>query len=345
MTPFLVRIVLVIRRRSKFRNAHAHASRTVWDIVRWKLGLQQSRRKSTIAGTIKLPAPTARPPRAVPSIQNLSSSNPLDVAPAIAESAIEPIRLTWLGHSTFLIQIDGRNILTDPIFGDCRPLPYGRFRRVTPPGLRIDQLPPIHDVLISHSHYDHLDLPTIRALGSRVHYWVPKGLKAWFRKRGFRSCSELAWWTSAPLSHELTLHCVPAQHGSARSLFDRNRTHWCGWVLKSEHRSIYFAGDTGYCPIFSEIGNRLGGFDLAMIPIGAYEPRWLMQTVHLNPAEAVQVHLDLGSKLSVACHWGTFHLTDEDLREPPLILEKECRAHGLGAKEFIVVKPGVTLEI
>ncbi len=257
----------------------------------------------------------------------------------------EQIRLTWIGHSTFLIQHMGRNILTDPIFGNCQPVPYGRFRRISPPGLEFENLPPIHDVLISHSHYDHLDWPTVRALGRDVCYWVPQGLGAWFRKRGLKNFRELKWWDSDAISEELGLICVPAQHGSARSLLDRNSTHWCGWVLKSEERSLYFVGDSGYSPIFKDIGERLGGFDLSIIPIGAYEPRWLMGPVHLDPKEAVMVHRDVHSHMSVACHWGTFRMTDEPWHEPPELLKKELAAQGVDPTTFRTLAIGESIEV
>ena len=314
--------------QKRFRNIHAHSRHTPVGVLRWKLGLAKREKPPE-------PAPeTAAPDR------DLIASVDLSVAPTT-----ELIRLTWIGHSTFLLQHQGRNILTDPIFGNCQPLPLGPLRRITPPGMSLDRLPVIHDVLISHSHYDHLDAPTIRYLGSGVRYWVPTGLAGWFRNRGIHSCHELGWWESAPLSNEITIHSVPAQHASGRTPLDRDRTHWCGWVLKSPSRSIYLAGDTGYCPIFQDIGRRFGGFDLAMIPIGGYNPRWLMSPMHLNPAEAVKVHLDVASRLSVACHWGTFRLTDEPLNEPPQLLAQELRLQHIDQRSFRVLHPGQTIEI
>jgi N-acyl-phosphatidylethanolamine-hydrolysing phospholipase D len=323
-------------KRARFRNLHPHSAHDFAGVVRWKLGLTADD-PATILTTRRSPDIPAPFPRT--STQAL--------APPQSKTQI---RLTWIGHSTFLIQHQGLNILTDPIFGDCQPVPVGRMRRTTAPGIRFEDLPPIHHVLISHSHYDHLDAPTIRALeirsqGNGIRYWVPEGLSAWFRRRGIANCQELAWGQSAALSDEVTAHCVPAQHGSARTLFDRNRTHWCGWVVESPDRSAYFAGDTGYSPIFHEIGERFGGFDLAMVPIGAYNPRWLMQPVHLNPAEAVQVHLDVHSRLTIACHWGTFRLADEPIEEPPALLADElARAH-VDAGKFLAVRPGDSVQV
>ena len=147
------------------------------------------------------------------------------------------------------------------------------------------------------------------------------------------------------MSPAITISSVPAQHASGRTPFDRDATHWCGWVLQSAGRSIYFAGDTGYSPCFREIGRTFRGFDLAMIPIGAYAPEWLMRPMHLNPAEAVQAHLDVSSCLSVACHWGTFRMTDEALNEPPRLLTEELRARQVDPGQFRVLHPGETLEV
>jgi N-acyl-phosphatidylethanolamine-hydrolysing phospholipase D len=307
---------------------HPHAPHTFTGVLRWKLGLAGQRAEGY-----------RTPPRV-----ELMKRSPLPEAAADSPPETQ-MRVTWIGHSTFLIQHMGLNILTDPIFGDCQPVPIGRMRRSTAPGIRFEDLPPIHHVLISHSHYDHLDAPTIRALGSEVRYWVPEGLSPWFERRGIASCQELAWWHSAKLDDYLTVHCVPAQHGSARTLFDRNRTHWCGWVVKSAARTAYFAGDTGYSPTFREIGQRFGGFDVAMIPIGAYNPRWLMHPVHLNPADAVKVHKDVQSRLSIACHFGTFRLADEPFDEPPVLLAHELAQEQVDADTFLALRPGESIEV
>ena len=313
----------------RFQNLHPHAPHNLSDVLRWKLRLARHG------------GPSQPSQELTPAVPLLHPSDGLSSAPTTNER----VRLTWIGHSTFLLQHHGRNILTDPIFGNCQPLPIGRLRRSCPPGLSFDSLPPIHGVIISHSHFDHLDAPTIRALGNRVRYWVPTGLSGWFRKRGISSCQELGWWESGSLSAEIAIHSVPAQHGSGRSMFDRDKTLWCGFVLQSSERSIYFAGDTGYSPSFRDISRKFGGFDLAMIPIGGYEPRWLMQPMHLNPAEAVQAHIDIASRLSVACHWGTFRLTDEPLNEPPGVLARELSARRIDPQTFRALGVGDTLEV
>jgi N-acyl-phosphatidylethanolamine-hydrolysing phospholipase D len=338
-------------KRAKFRNLHPHSPHNFVGIVRWKLGLDSV--QYALAPDRAVIAPSSFP--AVVSTKAMPAGPDATDVPAckIQTPRTATWMATWIGHSTFLIQLNGINILTDPIFGDCQPLPVGRMRRSCAPGMPLTDLPPIHHVLVSHSHYDHLDAPAIRALNARAErdetqFWVPEGLSPWFKRRGIVNCRELAWGESATLSSGLILHCVPAQHGSARTLFDRNRSHWCGWVLESSenaNRKVYFAGDTGYSPIFREIGAKFRGFDLSLIPIGCYNPRWLMQPVHLNPADAVQVHIDVRSKRSIACHWGTFRLADEPLEEPPALLAQELAEAHIDPASFQAIRPGESLEI
>ena len=312
----------------RFTNLQPHPTHGLLDILRWQLG----------GGPVE---PPLIPPGQLPPYQ------PESCSPGnLAQPDPKQVQLTWIGHSTFLIQHRGRNILTDPIFGNCQPLPFSnKLRRASPPGVTFAALPEIHDVLISHCHYDHLDAPTIKALGNVPNYWLPSGLSPWFQRRGISHCRELAWWQSASLADGWKILCVPAQHFAARTPFDRDRTHWCGWVLRTAERTVYFAGDTGYCPIFKEIGERFGGFDLAMIPIGAYRPRWIMQSIHVDPNEAVQIHRDVRSRRSVACHWGTFRLTDEPLNEPPAVLRQAVAERGLPAEEFRALKFGETIVV
>jgi N-acyl-phosphatidylethanolamine-hydrolysing phospholipase D len=308
-----------------YHNDYPQPRHGLGDVLRWKLGLG---------------------PREAPPVLPASDGSGLEEPrPAVVGKTCPPgqIRLTWIGHATFLIQHEDRNILTDPVFGDCLPwLPLPNLRRATPPGIRWEDLPRIHDVLISHCHYDHLDASSVRKLAARdaPRFWVPAGLHRWFSRRGLQPCAELDWRQSGPLSERIRLECVPAQHFAARGIFDRNRTHWCGWVLRSEARSLYFAGDTAYCPLFRELGERFGGFDLALIPIGAYRPRWLMQPVHVDPDEAVQIHREVRSRLTVACHWGTFALTDEPLDEPPRLLQVALSRQNVPKGQFLVLRPG-----
>ena len=312
-----------------YNNSHPHAEHGLMDVLRWKLGL----------------VPRGSPPLAPGERTSFRPRPAALAANPLPQPDADGIQLTWIGHSTFLIQYRGRNLLTDPIFGDSGPLPLRGLRRAAPPGRPLSSLPPIHDVLISHCHYDHLDAPTIRQLGSRPNYWLPAGLAGWFRRRGITRCQQMDWWQSTALFTGMEIHCVPAQHFSARGPFDRNRTHWCGWVIRGSNRNLYFAGDTGYCPVFKEIGARLGGFDLAIIPIGAYRPRWLMQPMHVDPHEAVQIHLDVGSRQSVACHWGTFALTDEPLDEPPRLLSRALSERRVAPEAFRALTFGETINV
>lgn len=257
--------------------------------------------------------------------------------------------LTWVGHATFLLQFRGANILTDPQFSErASPVSWiGGVKRLVPPGLALHQLPPIDVVLISHNHYDSLDKPSVIRLvelhgkNERPRWFVPLGLKTWFAGLGISNVVELDWWERA--DHQgFTIHAVPAQHWSQRIPFRRNDTLWAGWVVRHPEFNFYFAGDSGYSPDFKEIGHRLGPFKLAAIPIGAYEPRWFMKPMHVNPQEAVQVHQDVKSLFSVGMHWGTFPLTYEPPDEPPKRLAAARRSAGLTANEFAVMQHGET---
>ncbi len=244
--------------------------------------------------------------------------------------------VTFVGHSTFLIQTPAVNILTDPMYSQrAGPLNVVGPRRVRPPAVPFEQLPPISTVLLSHNHYDHCDLRTLRQLAARFDPLIvtPLGNGALARSAGARRIEELDWWeeaTTAPLPITLT----PAHHFSARGPFDRNRALWGGFALLVGHRRIFFAGDTAYAPFFSEIRQRLGPIDLALLPIGAYEPRWFMHSVHMNPAEAVQAHLDLDATESIGMHFGTFQLTTEGIDDPLHGLDEALRARNVPTSQF-----------
>lgn len=222
------------------------------------------------------------------------------------------VGVTWIGHATYVVQIGGKVILTDPVWS--RRIP-GVAPRLTPPGLPWEALPRIDAVVISHNHYDHLDAPTIRRLPRDTPLFVPGMLGAWFRSRGFRRVHEMDWWESLSLG-SVSVEFVPAHHWSRRGLTDTCKTLWGGWVLSSGGSKIYFAGDTGYGHWFREIGSRHPDVDLALMPVGAYEPRWFMRPMHCNPAEAVQACIDLGSPRMATMHWGTFVLSAEPLLAP-----------------------------
>jgi N-acyl-phosphatidylethanolamine-hydrolysing phospholipase D len=263
---------------------------------------------------------------------------------ALRENGSAPT-VTWVGHSTLLVQLDGVNLLTDPIWSDrASPVRFAGPRRVAPPALRLEDLPPIDLVLVSHDHYDHLDAPTVRRLWSlhRPRFVAPLGLKAWFAELGIDAVDELDWWDSRTIKG-LTVVCAPVQHWSGRSLRDENRRLWASWAVLGRDRRLYFAGDTGYyAPIFQEIGRRLGPFDLGALPIGAYMPRAMMLVSHLTPEEALQVQDDVGARRLVAIHWGTFDLAQEPLAEPPRRLEAERQRRGLDPDRIWILRHGET---
>jgi len=310
-----------------FQNLYRPSERGFGDFLRWRFGLG---------------------PKEISPIppEEVSNYKPESVQPAtslIKQPDSAQVQITWIGHSTFLIQIEGTNILTDPQFSDyCGPNSFLGINRVAPLGVPFDGLPPIHAVLISHNHYDHLDAPTVERLGNEPTYFVPLGIARWFEKRKIKNVVELDWWQTCPF-HGLKVHSVPIQHFSNRTLFDRNETLWSGWVIESKLGKIFFAGDTGYSPIFKEIGHRFGPIQISIIPIGAYKPRWFMSPVHVDPPEAIKILKDTHSQIAIAGHWGTFKLSDEPLGEPPAYLRKALREDGIEEGQFITMKFGETL--
>jgi N-acyl-phosphatidylethanolamine-hydrolysing phospholipase D len=252
--------------------------------------------------------------------------------------------VTWVGHSTLLIRLDGLNFLTDPHWS-AKAGPFsGRIgaTRYTPPGLAFEDLPVIDFVVISHDHYDHLDEPTVRRL-ARTHnprFLVPLGIKAWLADRGIENAVELDWGESTTVNG-LTVVCTPAQHYSGRSLADQGRRLWASWVVLGTKR-FYFAGDSGYYRHFREIGEAYGPFDLAAMPIGSYTPRHTTRALHTSPEEALQAWLDLRARRFVGVHWGTFALLHEPYDEPPRRLAAEVQRRGLDAEAIWVLKPGET---
>jgi L-ascorbate metabolism protein UlaG (beta-lactamase superfamily) len=248
----------------------------------------------------------------------------------------DEIVVTFVGHSTFLIQTTAGNILTDPVFVDrASPLSFIGPRRVRQPGVRFEDLPPIALVLLSHNHYDHCDLKTLSRLHRRFRPRVVTLLKnaPLLATKGITAVEELDWWQPASRS-PLPVVATPAQHFSARTPFDRNRALWGGFVVQLGHRRLFFAGDSGYGPHFREIGQRLGPIHTALLPIGAYEPRWFMRPVHMNPEEAVVAHLDLGAVSSIGMHFGTFRLTSEGIDDPVTDLAAARLAAGLAEDQF-----------
>jgi L-ascorbate metabolism protein UlaG (beta-lactamase superfamily) len=248
----------------------------------------------------------------------------------------EPARITWLGHASFLVQLDGVSLLVDPVLG---PGLFGGIPRNAGPGVPIEKLPKIDAVLVSHSHYDHLDLPTLQRVGAPVVAGL--GLERFFRDRQLFA-TELAWWGSTKV-RGVRITFVPAQHWSRRTPFDANRTLWGGFVVEGSRATIYHSGDTAYFGGFAEIGARFPGIDAALLPIGAYDPEWFMGKQHVNPEQALRAFQDLGARTFVAMHWGTFKLTDEPLDEPPRRLEAERVRLGLPPDRVRVLALGETL--
>jgi L-ascorbate metabolism protein UlaG (beta-lactamase superfamily) len=255
--------------------------------------------------------------------------------------------VTFIGHATFLIQTAAGNVLTDPMYSErAGPLNVLGPRRVRQPAVPFDDLPAISMVLLSHNHYDHCDRRTLRKLAQRFDPFVitPLGNGALVRSSGIRRVEELDWWQEAKTS-ALPIALTPAQHFSARSPLDRNRALWGGFRLVVDGTRIFFAGDTAYAPFFRDVRQRLGPIDLALLPIGAYEPRWFMQSIHMNPAEAAQAHLDLEASESVGMHFGTFQLTTEGIDEPLRALEEACRARNIPPSRFRTLRFGESLRL
>jgi N-acyl-phosphatidylethanolamine-hydrolysing phospholipase D len=317
-----------------FRNNDqaAQVAKSFPDLVRWRL-------QATREG---LPPPPQEWPQAVtPELARVKDNRG---TPSV----------TWIGHATALVQSGGLNILTDPVFSErASPLAFAGPKRAQPPGIALADLPPIDVVVISHNHYDHLDRASVVALNERsagrTLFLVPLGIKPWLEQQGIANVVELDWW-DRHVQAGVEFHLVPVQHWSARGFGDRNRTLWGGWAVFAPDLRWYFSGDAGYSRDFADTRDKLSPhatrdgalFEIALLAIGGYEPRWFMAAQHMNPAEAVQAHRDLGARRSLGVHWGTFELTDESLDQPPRDLAAARQAAGISDEEFFVLKIGET---
>lgn len=319
-------------------------NKTFGDLIRWQ-------RERQAAGLPKPPgAPT---PTMAPDLATIK-------AYASTPQAASPGRpaITWIGHASMLVQAGGLNVLTDPIFSHrASPVSLIGPERKHPPGLQLADLPVVDVVLISHNHYDHLDRPSVLEIASRSNtagkptlFIVPLGMKSWFADMGIENAVELDWWDKH-IHKGVEFNFTPLQHWSARSFSDRSQTLWGAYAVFAPDLHWYFAGDTGYSKDFADTRARFtdrhteargGGFDLALLPIGAYQPRWFLAEQHIDPAEAVQIHRDLGAKRSVGIHWGTFELSDESLDQPPKDLALAANAQGLKEGDFRVMAIGET---
>jgi L-ascorbate metabolism protein UlaG (beta-lactamase superfamily) len=296
-------------------STNPHGLRTV---LQWKLGLHEGRKISA-------------PARAeVPRIAN----------DGVALRGAPQPALTWIGHATYLVQLGGKSLLTDPVFSSRLAI----VPRNVPPGLARADLPHIDVVVVTHNHRDHMDAPSLLALGPEPVYVVPQGLGGWFQRNGLTRVVELQWWEQREVEG-LAITFVPSQHWSRRGLFDENASLWGGYVIERDGLRVYHSGDTAWFDGFAEIGRRVGPIDAAMLPIGAYEPRWFMRTQHVDPLEAVQAFEQLGARRFFAMHWGTFKLTDEDLREPPVLLRQHWAERNLDEQRLEIPAIGETIRL
>ncbi|WP_227306658.1 MBL fold metallo-hydrolase [Acidisoma cellulosilyticum] len=273
---------------------------------------------------------------------------PPDPAPAGDPHRLPPpgaVSVTFIGHSSFLIRLPNLTILTDPVFSDrCSPVSWAGPKRARPPGRAFRDLPKIDLLLLSHNHYDHMDFPSLRAIRRRDDPVVvtPLGNARHLAKVGLNRVTELDWWGETRLADGTSITVTPARHFSARTLWDRGQSLWGGFMLKTGRHQIFFAGDSGHGRHWATIGQRLGSPDLALIPIGAYEPRQIMAAVHVNPAEAVAAHVAMGARQSIGMHFGTFKLTDEPIGAPPRDMAAARAAAGLADDAFVTLGSGET---
>ena len=268
----------------------------------------------------------------------------------VLRSSKGKIIVTAIGHGTFLIQMDGLNILTDPIWSDrCSPVSWAGPKRYRAPGIRFEDLPPIDAVLVSHNHYDHLDVPTLKRLAEKGAPCAitPLGNRDLILETGIPEVDELDWWQSFRLSKGVTVTMVPAQHFSSRRPWDRNKTLWAGFVISGPSGNVYYAGDTGYGPHFREIAKRFPRIDVSLLPIAPFRPKntdpdWQrhVSRVHMGPAEAVQAHLDLGSRTSVAAHFQVFRLGPDGFDDALSALKSAIKERNLAENAFIAPTPG-----
>ncbi len=255
------------------------------------------------------------------------------------------VKITFVNHSTFLIQWEQLNILTDPVWSDrCSPFSFVGPQRMRPPGIRFEDLPKIDVVLLSHNHYDHLDITTVRKLEEKFQptFVVPLGVASFLRKNDIENTVELDWWEHT--NQKIKITAVPSQHFSGRGFYDRDQSLWCGFVIEYQGKKLYFAGDSGYGNFFKDIGKKFGPMDISLIPIGAYLPKWFMSPIHVSPQESIKIHKDVQSKQSIAMHFGTFPLADDGMGRAEKDLISAIKKAKLKQESFLIPDEGVPLE-
>jgi L-ascorbate metabolism protein UlaG (beta-lactamase superfamily) len=308
----------------KFFNPSGLNSKEIGDVIKW----QREKREKGIWNV-------------VPDVQYGEKPTPSVFG--------DTLRVTYIGHSTVLVQVDGLNILTDPVwYVRCSPVQWAGPKRVIPAGIRMEDLPQIDIILQSHNHWDHLDIINFPKIWQRDKpmVYTALGVSQFLNKHGITKTVDMDWWDAVAFNDDITITCVPAQHFSGRGTVDRNATLWAGFVVSSKRNGhIYFAGDSGYGGFFKQIGERFGTVRLALIPIGAFKPEWFMGNIHCNPADAAQIHLDVNAENSLAIHHSTFPLADDGQTEPIDLLEQAKILRGVADEAFFVLKEGAYRDI
>lgn len=303
----------------KFVNTEKVVAKSFFDVIKWKLN-------STAADW----------PEEIKNEYKYKNPDKIDS---------NQVAVTFINHSSFLLQLDKFNILTDPVFSKrVSPFSWVGPSRARGAGIKIDELPNIDIIIISHNHYDHLDINSLAMLNEKFKplFLIPICDGKILKGKGITNFIELHWWQTAILNSDLKITFTPAQHFSNRGLFDRDKSQWGSYMINFKEQNIYFGGDSGYSPHFKKIGNHFKEINLSFIPIGAYEPRWFMRDVHVNPDDAVQAHIDLKSQKSIGMHFGTFQLTDESINEPIYDLQLALKKYKVEKEKFITLEVGNT---
>jgi L-ascorbate metabolism protein UlaG (beta-lactamase superfamily) len=307
------------KKKKRFINPSGIVSKSFFDVLKWK---------------------TSTKPQIWPT--EIPKEHNFKLFDNIQENQVS---VTFINHSSFLLQFDSLNILTDPVFSKrVSPFSWVGPKRARKSGIEINQLPRIDIVIISHNHYDHLDIKSLKEINKKFKpiFIIPIGNSKLMTSNGISNFKELHWWQTAIFSDDLRVCFTPAQHFSNRGLFDKDKSLWGSYMITYKGQNVYFGGDTGYADHFKKIAKHFKNISLSFLPIGAYEPRWFMRDVHTNPEDAVIAHLDLLSKLSIGMHFGTFQLTDEGINDPIYDLKDAIKKHNISSNSFISLGVGET---